>query len=112
MMDVDNDTALVWIREHMENDLLKPNDDWDDSIFLFYTYSRFSAEEIYDRIAEEAMILPYPVSNEIQRTPLEIINEFIDELDAYHEEATSRSAQKMFEYAKYEALDILDILYS
>lgn len=110
---MDNERALIIIKRHIDYDLLNPYECWHECIFDMQAYSRWAANEIYERIANEANRLPSHITGQEQRAPISIINEFIDLMDeCYDAYKDFDDIQKVFMYAKFEALDILDLLYS
>ena len=110
---MDNERALVIIKNHIDNDFLDPYEGWDKCIFDMQAYSRWAANEIYERIYNETNAVPSFLTGKAQRTPMSIINEFIDLMDECYEIYKDfDDIQKTFMHGKFEALDILDLLYS
>lgn len=77
----DRDVRIV--EEYMEECVPLPSIDDKEYIFDLHAYTRWAVEEILDRVIKEAMKLPEHITGSRTRTLIEIIDEFIDEMDYY-----------------------------
>lgn len=83
----------------------------DISSFETRSYSRWAADEIQERIMAEELKLPYHISGLEQRVPIEIVQEYIDELYSAWESTVDEKRKYMYSTAMYTAEEILSLLY-
>lgn len=75
--------------------------------FFLYSYSRWAANELLDRIIEEVSKPPPFVTNDIPKTYIEIIEEFIENMDYLSEQCSHREQQCIFSTARYVGEEIM-----
>ena len=76
-------TAVSVVRRYLEErlpELTRPPNPKAMDEFKDRSYSRWVANEIISRIMDEELKLPYHISGTEQRVPVEVVKEFIDEL--------------------------------
>lgn len=76
------------------------------------SYSASAAWEVYDRLVTEYQYSPYFLTGISKRHPLEIVEEFIDDMDCFVRKSRSKEAFLMFCIAKEEGETILELLQS
>lgn len=77
---------IVKLEEYADKYLPEPSIIWPKSDFDVRAYSRWAVDEILERMMHEAMKLPEHISGIEQRSAVEIVREFMDEMqDAYFE---------------------------
>lgn len=80
-----------------------PFPDVDDYVRESYVYARWAAIEISERLVMESCILPEEVSGIQQRSAIEIVEEFIEEVDSFAQESSTSKAKFIFSIAGDEA---------
>lgn len=88
--------AVLAIQEYIDLYLFEPKITWPELEFTRRSYSRWAANEILERIKKD----------EYGRNPLDIIEEFMNEMDQYSELNNDHSVYSIFIVAKEEAEDI------
>lgn len=91
-----NELAVSVIQEYIDEYLFEPRSNWCKYEFNVRSYSRWAANEIIERIR-----------NDSERSPVNIISEFIREVDLCCEKTPTNQAQLIFEVAKETATDIV-----
>lgn len=89
------DIALVVIQEYMEECFFEPSIGWPQFEFDRRIYSRWAANEISRRIQEDP-----------EADPLDILSQFINEMDEYSEMGDDRSKQFIFVVAREMAEEL------
>lgn len=100
------DIAITSIQRYMDEHLFEPGYNWPSDEFIKRSYSRWIADEIIDRIIFESNKLPQHISGLERLTPLEIINEMVDDLDYCSGKSYYGRFQNIFNVAKETAIDI------
>jgi hypothetical protein len=100
-------TAISTIQEYMDTWLFEPGSNWPEYEFNIRCYSRWAADELICRIADEAAKPPLHISGKARKTPVLIINEFINEMDDYSEICNDKRSQLIFCTARDAAIDII-----
>lgn len=90
------EVAVSVIQEYIDEYLFEPSITWPDSEFNRRSYSRWAAEEILSRVIQEP-------SN---RDPLDIIEEFANEMDRYLDYSDDKAIYFIFIVAKETAEDV------
>lgn len=82
-----------------------PRPDPNDSrtMFEFKTYSLWAAEEILERVIDEACLLPPHISGKDSLTLTEVVENFIREMDYYVEISKREEPREVFAVARDEA---------
>lgn len=75
--------------------------------FYLYSYSRWAANELLDRIIDEVSKPPPFVTGEFPRTHIEIIEEFIENMDYLSELCSHREQKCIFSTARYVGEEIM-----
>lgn len=95
------------IQKYMDECLFEPKRNWPKYEFAMRSYSRWAANYILDRIIEESMKLPFYISGLESCDLLNIIQDFIDDLDYYSEISDGNDRIfNMTSVAKDTAIDI------
>ncbi len=103
----DCDKAISVIQEYIDKCLFEPQTNWSKYYIWERSYSRWAAYEIQGRIIEEAFRLPVHITGREQQTPIEIIEEFINDMDNYSCFRDDKKPNPIFSIAKNAAEDIL-----
>lgn len=101
------ETAISVIQDYMDEYLFEPGRNWPEHEFNIRCYSRWAVEELLSRITEESTKPPYYISGKARKTPVVIINEFINEMDDYSELSDDKRSQFIFCTARDAAIDII-----
>jgi hypothetical protein len=80
---MNDEIVICHISNYIDEELREPQADWSEEEFRIQSYSRWAANEILDRIIKEASKLPYHISGKELIPPVQIIVEFVDEMDYY-----------------------------
>lgn len=107
---MDNEHALMLIEHYIDDYLEVPDIRCTDNRFGVYTYSRWAAYELFERIANEAMILPVHISGREQESPVDIIKDFIRDMEYCSTIKIENSY--IFDIAKDTAEDILKLIFT
>ena len=100
--------AIITIQAYMDEYLFEPKHNWPEYEFASRCYERWAANELLKRITDESTLLPEHVTGQKRKSPLNIINDFIREMDNYFEMSDSnRRCQFMFSTARDTAIDII-----
>lgn len=102
-----NEAAVSVIREYIEKCLFEPNFNWPKYEFDLRSYSRWAANEILERVIEETLRPPPNISGYETKSPINIIKEFIEEMDDFYEVSDSKRIQYICSIAREAAKDIL-----
>ena len=100
---MDDDGALTRLYYYMENELKEPETWMPREIQDAYTYCRWTAEEIYDRLIAESYILPETISCIEHRTTYQIVSDFISMVDEYANTSKTVQGRYIFSIAGDEA---------
>lgn len=90
-----NDIATVVIREYVEECFFEPSIGWPQFEFDRRVYSRWAADEILRRIQEDP-----------EADPLDILSQFVAEMDDYSEVGDDRDKQFIFVVAREMAEEL------
>ena len=105
-------SALSVVRRYLDEKLpIATNSRANRLEFETRSYSRWAADEILERIMEEELKLPYHISGLEQRVPIEIVQEYIDELYTAWESTVDKKRKYMYSTAMHTADEILSLLY-
>lgn len=103
-----DDRDVLIMERYIQECTVEPElDDPDHYYFDLHSYSRWAAYEVYNRFVCEAMKLPPHISGKEPLTPLEIVEDFIDEMDYYAQVAQSDRVREIFQIARDEGKCIL-----
>lgn len=101
------DIAISVIQEYIDECLFAPAINWPDNEFNTRCYSRWAADELIFRMEIESEILPDHISGIIPKSPLKIIEDFIDEMEFFQKTTSNLKHRTMFSEAKDTAIDIV-----
>lgn len=109
-----NEAAVSVLQYYIDEHLFEPRSNWPKDFFRGRSYSRWAAYELQGRIIEESLRLPphLTITCREQKTPIEIIVEFISEMDYFLEMSEmngNRRSQFIFSVAKETAKEIIDL---
>ena len=104
-----DDRDVLKIQRYMKKHLYEPDIKWSKGEFELHVYQRWAANEILERVMEEAMKLPPHISGFERQSTAEIIRAFIHELNYYSDESRTVRGKFIFSVARDEARDILDL---
>lgn len=92
---------IATLERYMDEYLFEPSLGWFKDAFDMQVYSRWVANEILERMMNEAMKLPEHISGVAQCSASEIVDAFIDELDCAYSGSDNHDAKLIF----FTALD-------
>lgn len=101
------ETALLVIQEYVDEYLSTPVLCWPKDEFDRRCYSRWAVNEILERVIEEATRPPQFITGRESVSPLNIISEFISELDYCEDVSENKQTRLIFSAAKDTATDII-----
>lgn len=90
-----NEVAISMIRDYMDQCLFEPSFNWPGWEFDRRIYSRWAANEILERVTKNPML-----------SPIDAIDQFMDEMDDHSEVSDDRNFQFIFIIARETAEDI------
>lgn len=100
--------AIMTIQEYIDEYLFEPQSNWPKYEFCSRCYERWTANELLKRIADESALLPEHITGMKKRSPFNIINDFIQEMDECFEVSDSnQDCQLIFSTARETAIDII-----
>lgn len=99
--------TLLVIQEYIDTRLYIPLLRWPKDEFDKRCYSRWAANEILERLIDETMRLPQFITGRESKSPLDIISEFISELDYYVDISEDKRTRLIFSAAKDTATEII-----
>lgn len=102
-----NEQDISKLEQYIETYLFVPSVGWLRDAFNVQIYSRWAANEILYRMMDEATKVPEHISGIPQRSTLEIIDEFIDEVEYCYEITKKPNAKLIFYVAANAAKNIL-----
>lgn len=97
-----DDRDVLIIEQYIRDDLPKSTDYFD-----LYVFSQWAAYEVLERVISEAMKLPPHITGKEPRTLIEVVEDFIDEMDCYYWMSSFDKARNMFSIARDEGMCIL-----
>jgi len=108
---ITNEAAVSVLQYYIDEYLFEPKSNWPKDRFGGRSYSRWAAYELQGHIIEESLRLPphLTITGREQKTPIEIIEEFISEMDYFSEMNGNIRSQFIFSVAKETAKEILDL---
>ena len=99
--------AVTVIQKYIDKYLFDPKVNWPEKEFKSRCYSQQVANEILDRITDEASTMPNYISYRDPLTVVEIIEDYIFELEDYYDESITKTSILMFYTMKETAIDII-----
>lgn len=102
-----NEQDISKLKQYIDTYLFVPNIGWFKDAFDVQIYSRWAANEILYRMMDEATKVPEYISGTPQRSTIEIVEGFIDEVEYCYEVAEKPSAKSIFYVAANAAKNIL-----
>lgn len=97
------DSAIVKVQGYIDEFLPELDSVYPTCIFDSRSYARWAANEILDRLMCEASKLPPHITGQEPRSVLDIIDEFISELDCYFYISRDGNTQAMVNIAEHTA---------
>lgn len=103
-----NDAVILQtIQDYIDEYLPAPQANWSKCEFDICCHARWAAYEIVERIIEEASKLPPHITGQESKSHIEIIEEFMMEMDYYSEVSENKHSRLIFSIAKSIASEIL-----
>ena len=102
-----DDTAVWTIQKYIDDYLFEPRSNWPRHYLDQRSYSRWAAYEIQNRIMEEISRLPTHITGRDPVSPIDIILEFISDMDYYHGLSDNKKSNLIFSIAIDTAKNIL-----
>lgn len=102
-----DDRDVLKVVRYIENCIPSPNIKESKECFKSHSYSRWAANEILERMIDEAMKLPPHISGEESLSATDVIDYFIMEMEYYSDITSNRDMKKMFDVAGEEGRHIL-----
>lgn len=87
---------IATLERYMDKCLFEPSLGWFKDAFDMQVYSRWVANEILERMTNEAMKLPEHISGVERRSASEIVDEFIDELECAYSGSRNHDTKFIF----------------
>lgn len=106
---MDNEIALSIISKYISLKCPEPKIVMDNEELYILSTSRWAALEIFKSVQRELMRIPW-ITGEEQESAVDIINNFIFDMNRYVEASDSRRKKKMFMVSRDTAFDILETL--
>lgn len=101
------DIAISVIQEYIDEYLFEPAKNWPEEEFNARSCERWTANELLERITRETMLPPEFISVHPLRTPYQIIEEFINDMDYQAKASDNRKHYFIFSTARDTAIDII-----
>lgn len=102
-----DDRDVLKVVRYIENCIPSPNVKESKECFKSHSYSRWAANEILERMIDEAMKLPPHISGEESLSAIDVVDYFIMEMEYYSDISSDSERKKMFEIACSEGSRIL-----
>lgn len=103
------DKDIFALQSYIEEFLFEPKSGWPKECFEDRSYSRWAAQEILERIIQEALQPPPHITSRFPRTTIEIVVNFIDDLSYLSNVREGSHHKRIFLYARYAAENIGDM---
>ncbi|MDR1066194.1 MAG: hypothetical protein LBL35_01995 [Clostridiales bacterium] len=100
-----NEAAISIIQNYAN----KCRGSWRGRCFAEQSYSRWAADEITNRLIAQEPIFPWDIFYLDLKSPVEIIMEFISDMDDFSERSEDIDVRSIFVIAKEAAAGILDL---
>ncbi len=97
------------IQDYVDKCLFKPSPTWPEHEFRRRCYERWAVDELAERMLDEADLLPFHISGREHKDPIEVIREFVDEMDGYCDMSDDRKSWSIFSIARDVGEEILDL---
>lgn len=103
-----DDRDVIIIEEYIQQCSIKPEINPREPFFFdLSSYSRWAVDEILRRTMCEAMKLPPHISGKESLSLIDVVENFIDDMDCYTHFASSDRAKEIFEIARDEGKCVL-----
>lgn len=99
--------AISIIQEYIDECLFEPSSNWPKCEFDERCYSRWAANELIERMKTESEILPEHISGRKAKSPLKVIENFINELEYFLMTTDDQKHRFLFSAARDTAIDIV-----
>lgn len=103
--------AVSVIRRYLDEKIPEPSIYWNKHELKMRSYARWAANELMSRIMEEELRLPYHISGLEQKVPVEVAQEFVEEMRIRRTCASNREHRDLYFQAEYIGEEILGLLY-
>lgn len=90
------DRAILLVREYLDEELPEQKSRCIDLDFEFRSYSRWAANELIDKFIREGSRLPPHIIGDIPKDPIDIVKEFIRDLEYYFDISDDTKTQELF----------------
>lgn len=100
---------IATLERYMGEYLFEPSLGWFKDAYDMQVYSRWVANEILQRMMNEAMKLPEHISGVERRSAIEIVDEFIDDLECAYSGSHNHDAKLIFFMALDAAENIREL---
>lgn len=101
----DRDVRLV--QDYISKSVPEPSVRDSDEMFDLHAYSFVAAEEVLSRVIKEAMKLPAYLTGRYDPDVLDIVDDFVEEMDHYAHSSDSEDAKRIFSIARDEGKCIM-----
>lgn len=98
--------VIRMIQEYIEECLAIPITTNEELKNIFF-YSQWAANEILNRIIDELSRLPAHITGREPRSHIEIIKEFVDEMDYYYHKCETKVNKLIYSSARTTGMEIL-----
>lgn len=95
------DRAVLRVMEYIDQELPETHIRWLTRDFEYRSYARWAANEIIERLIDEASRLPAHITGRTPRDAIDIINEFIRDLECCFNDSDDTHRQELY----YVAID-------
>lgn len=102
-----DETAVLTIQKYIDDYLLEPRSNGPRRYLDQRSYSRWAAYEIQNRIIDEVSRLPPHITGRDLVSPIDVILEFISDMDYYHSLSDNKQSNLIFSIAIETAKNIL-----
>lgn len=105
-----HEVIIFRIQEYMKECLFEPKKNWPEYELRTRIYSRWAVSEVLLRITEETLRLPSNISGREKKSPNDIINTFIEEMDYFYELTSANESRFIFATAREASKELLCLL--
>lgn len=92
--------AISLLGQYIDCCLFEPGPKWTKQQFVYRSCSRWAANELMDIFIKEAAKIPPHISGQEPRNPIDIVDDFIEQMDYYSELATTQRTWAVFATAR------------
>ena len=88
--------AISVLGKYIDECLIEPSTSWTKQDFARRAFSRWAANELLELFIKEASKVPPHISGEEPKRPIDIVDDFIEQMDYYSELATNQRTWAIF----------------